>query len=691
MDLPWKNKDLIQYIQMNTITDLLYKGSHDTPDDPLYFFLGKNSEITDSLTYEQTYNKAAAIASALVSNNISAGQRCILMYQPGLDIVTAFFGCLYAGVMAVPAFPLRKNSSSRRIMAIITDSGATAVCTTRKTYDSISTLFGDQPIMQNLKWICTDEVASNDKSVAPAVSCVADVIAYLQYTSGSTGNPKGVMVTHGNIISNLIAIDESCKHTPQSKIVSWMPVFHDMGLIYGVLQPIYSRCVSYLMPPMLVMQNPYEWLNAISTFKANYSTGPNFAYDHCVAQISNAEKGTLNLSSWIAAGCAAEPVRPQTLKNFADSFRSAGFAETAFAPCYGLAEATLKVTGLAIDEDVNYVDINTRQSQVSNTEGSGLHDASGRLAGCGAGAVNTTIKIVNPETGIECSSDSIGEIWVQSPSVAVGYWNKPKETEETFKARISGVEGCFLRTGDLGFIFSGQLYVTGRLKELIIIRGTNHYPQDIEYTIQSSHPILTHASGAAFSVNSNGNEELVAVYEIDNTAAANHTLVRQVISAAMEAVFQNHEIRLHDIVFIRSGTLPKTSSGKIQRVICRGSYINGTLENLLYGSDKYKQPAVIASFSESGVPVYGKFDASVDIKAWLVVNLADTLNLQPDEIEDDEPFASYGLDSSVAAGLTGKINEQFNLEIQPTVFWEYSTIAELSSHVKRSIEEISVN
>lgn len=688
MDLSLKNKNFIHYLRMNTITDLLYKGSHDTPDNPLYFFLGKNSQITDSLTYEQTYKKAAGIALTMVSTNMF-GERCILMYQPGLEIITAFFGCLYAGVIAVPAFPLRKNSSSRRIMAIITDSGATAVCTTRKTYDSISTLFGDHPIMQNLKWICTDEVESDDKNFAPTLNFGAEDIAYLQYTSGSTGNPKGVIVTHGNIMSNLIAIDESCKHTPQSKIVSWMPVFHDMGLIYGVLQPIYNQCVSYLMPPMLVMQNPFEWLNAISTYKANYSTSPNFAYDHCVAQISDTEKGTLDLSSWIAAGCAAEPVRPQTLKNFADSFSCTGFTESAFAPCYGLAEATLKVTGLAIDEEVNYVDINNRVSQL--TEGIGLNDAAGRLAGCGSGAVNTTIKIVNPETGIECSSDGIGEIWVQSPSVALGYWNKPKETEETFKASIRGVEGYFLRTGDLGFIFNRQLYVAGRLKELIIIRGTNHYPQDIEYTIQNSHPILKHAFGAAFSVNSNGNEELVAVYELDNTAAVNHTLVKQVISAAMEAVFQNHEIRLHDIVFIRNGTLPKTSSGKIQRVICRSSYINSALENLLYGSDKYARQEVPSTLSESGVPVYAGVDAFVDIKAWLLVNIADTLNLQAEELEDDEPLASYGLDSSVAAALTGKINEQFNLEVQPTVFWEYSTIAELSSHIKRSIEQISVN
>lgn len=677
---------------MNTILNRLTKRSIDTPSEPLYFFLGKNAEVTASLSYKQTFDKAMQVAAILANKRLN-GERCILMYQPGLDVIPAFFGCLYAKVIAVPAFPLRKNSSSKRIRSIIANAEAKVVCTTRKVYDSLFALFTDDAVLQSLTWICTDELNDNeDKEIIfePLEYSIND-LAYLQYTSGSTGNPKGVMVTHQNIISNLKAIDESCLHAPGSKIVSWMPVFHDMGLIYGVLQPIFSSCVAYLMSPVLFMQNPFEWLNAISVYKGNYSTGPNFAYDLCVEQISDEQKKELDLSSWMAAGCAAEPVRSQTLKKFAQSFSSAGFSTTAFSPCYGLAEATLKVTGLLTSKKVNFFTIDAKQLQLNKIEPVNNSNDAVELVGCGGPASDTIIRIIDHTTGIECDKNTIGEIWVSSPSVAAGFWNNPEATAAVFNAQITGENGDrrFLRTGDLGFVHNEELYATGRLKELIIIRGTNHYPQDIEHSIQQSHPILKRASGAAFEVTINGMEELVAVFEVNNSGFIDIDL-KSVVIAAKEAVFQHHDISLYDVLFIRNGTLAKTSSGKTERVTCSELYLENKFEHILYASEKYERHFTSERTTILAPEMPISIETQIEIEQWLILNLAAVLDVQDAEIEDDEPFAAYGLDSSVAADLTGKINEQFDVEIQPTVFWEYSTVKDLSAYLKKLLIEVPI-
>jgi len=678
---------------MNTILNRLTQRSIDTPSEPLYFFLGKNAEVTDSLNYKQTFDKALQVAAMLANRGLK-GERCMLMYQPGLDVIPAFFGCLYAGVISVPAFPMRKNSSSKRIRSIIANADAKVVCTTRKVYDSMFALFTDDPVLQSLIWICTDELHGNqDKEVGfHPLEYTSDDLAYLQYTSGSTGSPKGVMVTHQNIMSNLKAIDESCLHEPGCRIISWMPVFHDMGLIYGVLQPIFNSCVAYIMSPVLFMQNPFEWLNAISVYKGNFSTAPNFAYDLCVEQITDEQKRSLDLSSWKAAGCAAEPVKSQTLKNFAQSFSDTGFSTTAFSPCYGLAEATLKVTGLLTPEKAVVLRVDAKQFHLNRIEPALAGQDVIELVGCGGPASDTSVKIVDQATGIECDKNTIGEIWVNSPSVTAGFWNNPEETAIVFNAQIAGSKDTekFLRTGDLGFIHNGELFVTGRLKELIIIRGTNHYPQDIEHSIQQSHPLLKRASGAAFEAPINGEQELIAVFEITNTSQLTDTALKSVVLAAKEAVFQQHDISLYDILFIRNGTLAKTSSGKIERVTSRELYLANKFEHILYASEKYERLISAEKTAVLAPKMLISGEPQIDIAQWLVLNLAAVLDLQPEDIEDDEPFAAYGLDSSIAAGLTGKINERFGIEIQPTVFWEYSNIKDLGAHIKNMINEVLI-
>ena len=672
---------------MKTILDILEQSANRTPGKPLYFFLGPDSEIVEELTVAATYKKAGIFASAFHNMHIS-GERCIMMYQPGLDFITAFLGCLYAGVIAVPAFPLRKNVSSQRVKSMISDSQATVVCTTRKVYKIITNLLGDDPVLSALTWICTDEIEETPDKVVYERQYQLNDLAYLQYTSGSTGNPKGIMVTHGNIVHNLYCLDEVWKHTADSKIISWMPVFHDMGLVYGVLQAIYSGCVSYLMSPMLVMQNPFEWLHAISKYRINYSLVPNFAYQVCIDKITDEQKKTLDLSCWKVAGNGAEPIRPETLKKFAEYFKDSGFSASSFAPCYGLAEATLLVTGATVGTGATCLEIDPRQLENNRIELSDGNITTTRIVGCGLPASITTVKIVNPDTCIECAERMIGEVWVKGPIVASGFWNRPEDSQSIFKAAISGEEeGFYLRTGDLGFIYNSEFFFTGRRKELIIIRGANYYPQDIEQTIRNSHPMLGSEDGAAFSVGINGMEELAVAFEINAaaiTGAQGAEIAADIIRSVKEMVFFNHGIRVYDIVFIRSGTLLKTSSGKIQRVKCKGEYLDDTLKNVLYKSPK----------NENNIPKgnglnNGQADAK-NVEEWLILNLADVLNLPADKIEDNEPFASYGLDSSAAAGLAGKINKDFNLEIDPTVFWEFSTVETLCSHIRKLKKEIEV-
>ncbi len=405
-----------------------------------------------------------------------------------------------------------------------------------------------------------------------------ETLAFLQYTSGSTAAPRGVMVTHGNLLHNLACLREVFQFSAESVGVTWLPHFHDMGLIGGLLQPIYAGGEMIVMPPSSFLQRlrPIRWLTAITRYRASTMVAPNFAYELCAQKVSVEQRASLDLSNVKVALCGAEPVRADTLAQFAEAFGPCGFRPDAFRPAYGLAEATLIVSGHSdsgalFTPSVQAEELRQNRIQLAEVDAPG----SRTLVSCGGIAPDLNVKIVDPGTHEPCAANRVGEIWVSGPSVTRGYWRKPEETKETFRAHIANGEGPFLRTGDLGFLDQGRLFITGRLKDLIILRGSNHYPQDLEYTVERSHRALRPASGAAFSVDVDGAERLVIVQEVNDRASAAN---EDVVAAIRGALTESHEVHPEAVILIEPRSIPRTSSGKIQRYACRDAFLAGTLD-----------------------------------------------------------------------------------------------------------------
>ncbi|WP_414517096.1 fatty acyl-AMP ligase [Nostoc sp. PCC 9305] len=567
-------------MKFSTLVDALSERARSQPDKKAYTFLQDGEIAAHTLSYQELERLAQAIAAKLQSFN-AIGQQALLLYPPGLEFIAAFFGCLLAGVVAIPAYPLRANQSKSRLLAMAKDAEATFALTTTSVLANSQHWLVEYPELAQLRWLATDDIDADlaDAWQKPLVN--SHTLALLQYTSGSTGTPKGVMISHGNLLSNCTDLDRGWNHTADSIIVTWLPTFHDMGLIYGVIEPLYKGCSCYMMPPVSFLHKPIRWLQAISTYKASHSGAPNFAYDLCVRKITAAQKATLDLSSWQMALNGAEPVRADVLQRFAETFKPCGFDLTAFCPGYGLAEATLKVAAVRQQDPPVFLRVDTDALAENRVVEARLNQQNVQtLVGCGRSEIDTQIAIVHPESFTRCQDSQVGEIWVSGSTIAQGYWKNPQETQKTFQATLKDSDSrTFLRTGDLGFIKDGELFVTGRLKDTIVIQGRNHYPQDIELTVENSHPALRPSCGAAFAVEFKGEEQLVVVQEVERSYLRRLD-VNEVIGNIRQAVAAEHEIRTHTVLLVKTGTVPKTSSGKIQRQACRQKFLNHTL-NLL--------------------------------------------------------------------------------------------------------------
>jgi acyl-CoA synthetase (AMP-forming)/AMP-acid ligase II len=567
----------------SNLVDLLRWRARHQPEKRIYTFLvdGETQEVHQ--TYKELDQRARAIGAQLQSLG-AAGERALLLYPPGLEYIAGFFGCLYAGVIAVPAYPpdpARLNRTLPRLQAMVADAQATIALTTDQILSMAQFLFQQAPDLGSLRWFATDTIADDkgDDWQPPAVT--DDALAFLQYTSGSTRMPRGVMLTHTNLLHNLGLISEAFQLRSEDLGVIWLPPYHDMGLIGGILQPVYwgVRCI--LMSPLAFLQRPLRWLQAVSRHKATISGGPNFAYDLCARKITPEQRASLDLSHWNVAFNGAEPVRSETMAQFAATFESCGFRHEAFYPCYGLAEATLMVSGNSrtvppVIHTVRGAALEQNRVEVVSAEDKGAR----ALVGCGQSLVGQRTLAVDPESLTPCPPERIGEIWVAGDSVAQGYWNRSEETEHTFRAHLAGTdEGPFLRTGDLGFIKEGELFVTGRLKDLIIVDGLNHYPQDIERTVEECHRAIRPGCSAAFSVDVKGREQVVIVAEVTAKRAQGQALDgAEVIKEIRRAVSAQHDLRVHDVALLKARSVPKTSSGKIQRHACRAGYLDGTLD-----------------------------------------------------------------------------------------------------------------
>jgi acyl-CoA synthetase (AMP-forming)/AMP-acid ligase II len=548
------------------------------PDRIGFTFLADGETVTGTLTYQALDQQAQRIAARLRSHS-QAGDRALLLYSfsATLDFVAAFFGCLYAGVVAVPIAAPRPGQPLDKLQGFAVDAEATLGVTVEALLSRRSGWIDQYPQLAALPWVATDDRSEAAPPWEPP-RVTADTLAYIQYTSGSTGEPKGVMVSHGNILHNSARLQQSFGHSPQSRGVVWLPLHHDMGLIGGVIQPVYVGFSVVLIPPGALIQKPVRWLQAISRYRATTSGGPNFAYEVACQRISPQQRAELDLSGWDVAFNGAEPVRAKTLARFAETFAPCGFRPEAFYPCYGMAETTCFFSGgdKATAPTLLRVDPTAlEQGRVVAAEPT--QTAVRTLVSCGRVGADQTVAIVDSESGRGCAEGQVGEIWLTSPSLGQGYWNRPQETEQAFQAyRTDTGEGPFFRTGDLGGLYRGELFITGRRKDLILIWGRNHYPHNIEQTVEQSHPALQAGAGAAFSLELEGEEQLVVAQEVARTALR-HLDGEGVIGAIRQGIAVEHGVDVWAVVLLKPGQLPKTSSGKVQRQTCRQRWLDGQL------------------------------------------------------------------------------------------------------------------
>ncbi len=599
----------------------------------------------------------------------------MLLCPPGLDYVAAFFGCLYAGVVAVPVYPPRRARGLDRLHAVVADARAAAVVAPPAVADATRPL--DQRLQLGsppLHWVILNEEGSGASSWRePALT--GDDLAVLQYTSGSTTTPRGVMLTHANLLHNSHAIARNLESTSDSCGVIWLPPYHDMGLVGGILQPVFAGFPCSLMSPTTVFSDPLAWLRAVSRRRATNSGGPNFAYELCLRKITAEQRAGLDLSCWKVAFTGAEPVRAETLDRFAETFAPQGFRREAFYPCYGLAEATLLVTGGRVSEPPVTLSADRLALEANKVVPAPTGAQTSQvLVGCGESLGDQQVLIVHPEKRTVCPPDEIGEIWVAGPSVAQGYWGRPDLTEQTFRAhRADTGAGPFLRTGDLGFLRDGELFVTARLKDLIVLNGRNYWPEDLEATASGASPSFL--ASAAFTAPAG--DGMVIVLEVVRGVPEED--LPGLAARARQVVVEHQQAPVRAVVLLRASSLPRTSSGKLQRHACRGRFPEG-LPGELYrwealGAD---QPAAV-----KGSPPAGNHPQAAAIEGWLRERVAGLLGVPEEEIDRHQPFTSYGLDSGQGVLLAAELEAWLGQALSPTLIWSHPTIAELTRHLQK--------
>jgi acyl-CoA synthetase (AMP-forming)/AMP-acid ligase II/3-oxoacyl-(acyl-carrier-protein) synthase/acyl carrier protein len=644
----------------DALVDVLRGRAEHQPDRTGYRFLdhsGRGEPRATSLTYAELDARARAVAVTLAAES-SPGDRVLLLCQPGFDYVAYFLGCLYAGRIAVPAYPPTTSRHTGRIEVIARDADAGLVVV-------------DDPAAApaGLRTLATAEAlldGREDRWSAPPPT--GTDLAFLQYTSGSTAEPKGVMVTHGNLVANARQAEAAFALNPDSVGVSWLPPYHDMGLIGGIVFPLYTGFPTVLMSPVAFLRAPERWLEAISRFGGTVSPGPNFAYEMCAQRIGEDVKQRLDLSTWACALNGAEPVRPEVLDRFSAAFAGTGFRRSSFYPCYGLAESTLLVSGSRSGSGPETRLVSRPALEAGAVELPETVGTAAPLAASGTVVPGTEVVIVDGATATPVPPGRVGEIWVRGPGVAAGYFRAAEATRETFEAVLASGEGPYLRTGDLGTFIDGELFVTGRAGDLMIFRGRNVYPQDVEVTSEASHPLLAGARAAAFSVEADGEERLVVVQELARPRATEADLA-EAAAAIRRAVAEEHLLQPYEIVLVPPRKIPVTSSGKTQRKVCRARYLAGDLPV----PARPAPPPAAAEPAPAPVQPPAAAGTAADAVREIIARLA---GRTPREVDLDLPFSEFGLDSVHAVTLAGELSDRLGTEIPATFVWDHASIAD---------------
>ena len=678
-------------MQKGTLLDVLRRRADSRPETEVATYLGPDGQPLAQQTLGQLETGVRDLASRLVEGGL-CGERVLLSFPPGIDFLRAFLACLWARVVAVPVVPPRTRRQVPRILAVASDCGPRALLTSTDLESRLRNLVGDAPQLAECQWWALEPAGAqgvdskgSDSKSSDSRGVLEDPkagdVAFLQYTSGSTASPKGVRVTHANLMANEQAIQRAFGLHDGSVVVGWLPAYHDMGLIGQLLQPIYVGCRSVILSPADFLQRPSRWLEAIHRYRGTVSGGPNFGYALAVERITAEDREGWDLSCWEVAFNGAEPVRPATLEAFADAYEPYGFRRQSFLPCYGLAEATLLVSGHRSADGPRYVELDPgalEQGQIEAADGG----AGRRMVSCGRSADEVRVAVVDPESGRRLAPGHVGELWVAGPSVAQGYWNRAEESAATFEGRLDGDARRYLRTGDLGFLDGDELFVTGRGRDLIIQRGRNLYPQDIEMTVAQSHEGLVFGKTAAFTVPSTATggagtgEHLVVVQEL---ARSDRSDPRDIAASARRAVSEVHEVLLHDLVLIRVGTLPITTSGKVRRRTTRQLYLEDGLHVVArptlgsmtsVGSATSGDSASLEERVESAPPLPPPALETTPASEWPGLLLEDLrhraaqlLGVPVTAVDAARPLTALGLDSLRALRLAGELERAWGFAV----------------------------
>lgn len=649
----------------DTLLTLVETRARLTPQKQAYKFLYETGN-NPIVTFNDIKNKAIQIAIVL-QKRLLEKERILLLFQPGLEFICAFYGCVFAGAIPVPAYPPKLNRSIIRLNTIAHDAQAKLALTTDTILKSVHSRIDENTPLKHLDWLAIDALAHRSPSEWQRPNSQPEDTAFLQYTSGSTANPKGVMVTNKNILYNCEMIKHAFEHDTDFVSFSWLPPYHDMGLIGHILQPMYLGILSILMSPTTFLQNPYSWLKAISDYRVTTSGGPNFAYQLCVQKITPEQKKTLDLSCWEIAFTGAEPIHAETINAFSRAFASCHFRKSTFYPCYGLAEATLFVSGANKSTEPIIQEVDSfamRKNRIERVSKQTKKIAT--LVSCGRASSAQRVKILDPVTLTESPRNWIGEVWIQGPNVTKGYWNNPEATRAAYKAYLADTrEGPFLRTGDLGFLREdNELFITGRLKDLIIINGKNFYPQDMELLVEKNETAIKPHAVAAFSVEKEKSEAVVIVAELIREALKKCN-PNQIGENIKKAFYEQFEVIPETLVLIKPGTMPKTSSGKIQRHVARDQYLSQQLETVAVWNSKTSRQATLQLFK----PITETESALLA----LVQEVFDT-----DHISTADDFFSLGGNSLMAAQLIKRIEDTFVITIEFQTLLEIKNIMQLA-------------
>ncbi|MEL6635519.1 MAG: AMP-binding protein [Bacteroidota bacterium] len=669
-------------MEFNSIVHLLNHRASTQPEQLAYAFYNSKGEVVKE-HHHASLARSAQQWAALIRSRVAPRERVILMFPAGLEFIEAFIGCLYAGAVPVPAYPPRKNANALRIASIVQDAQIRLALTTPNEAQKLAKMQEDYPFLAGLDYLApgADVYAAEPLPASEQWPHTPEDLAFLQYTSGSTGNPKGVMVGNDNLMIN---IDIMHRHTPfhrGHRMVSWLPAFHDMGLIYGILLPLYSDCPCFLMAPVTFVTRPLTWFKVIDRVRGTHTVSPNFAFDLCVAKIKPEDLADLDLSCIQSFANAAEPIRQKSIDRFLQLVDPSGAFEEKICGAYGLAEATLLLA--SSDLTKGYAKCWVSESALSERKVEFVSaETEGALAQVGSGklAADVDVRIVDPVSLRQCATDEVGEIWVRGSTVARGYWQNEAATNEIFRARTGDTdEGPFLRTGDLGFIRDGEIFLTGRWKDLIIVEGVNYYPHDIEYLAQQLHPALIENRGAAFAHDFGQGEQLVLVHEVDPRRLSENTeeALQQLALATYEMLLDNYGFAPQEIVLVKKSSVPMTSSGKVRRRPCRQMYLEDSLPVLArYRPSTRTTPAP-------------RIHSRADLEAYVLQNLAHIFKMQVSDIDVESSPVDLGLDSIAAMEFRSRFQRDFNWKVNLTDLLYKHTIRSLIDQLYEHLQTMS--